>query len=136
MALAWSGDGKTIATSGEDRRVKLWHAGDVTERIVLESQPDVADALAFAADSKRLAAGRLDGTLAVYNADDGKPIAPVPPAKPELASIEPAGVQPAQTARLTVIGKNLSALTKVYVQRRPAHGRDRRGQRDCRSRHD
>ncbi len=100
VALAWSSDGKTIATSGEDRRVKLWHAGDVTERLVVEPQPDVADALAFSADSKRLAAGRLDGSLAVYNADDGKPIAPVPPAKPELASIEPAGVRPAQTAPL------------------------------------
>ncbi len=115
VALAWSGDGKTIATSGEDRRVKLWHAGDVTERIVLEPQPDVADALAFSADSKRIAVGRLDGSLAVYNADDGKPIAPVPPAKPELASIEPAGVQPAQSTQLTVRGKNLSTLTKVTL---------------------
>ena len=46
----------------------------------------------------------LGNSLALYNPATGDPI---PPAKPELASLEPRGVQRGQTTRIKLSGKNL-----------------------------
>lgn len=61
-------DGKRIITSGEDRQVKLWDAETLEEQHVLERQSDWPMALALSPDGKRLAVGRYDGTLALYDA--------------------------------------------------------------------
>ena len=85
------------ATTGT---VKLWDAARCDRATWSWSRSPTGRRARVLCRQQALAAGRLDGSLAVYNAEDGKPIAPVPPAKPELASIEPAGVQPAQTTQL------------------------------------
>lgn len=104
IRLLYSPDGKTMVSSAEDRTVKTWSAAEMVERKLLEEQPDWAPALAFSPDSKLLAVGRLDGTLAFYESGSGKP---VPPAKPELTAVSPRGVQIGQSARLQLSGKNL-----------------------------
>ena len=110
VKLLFSPDGKSFVSSAEDRTVKLWNAATVVERQLLESQPDSAPALAFAPDSKTLAVGRLDGTLAFYDASSGKL---APPAKPELAAIEPRGLQRGVTRRVQLSGKNLLDVIRV-----------------------
>lgn len=108
--LAYSRDGKLLASTAEDRTVKIWDAESVVERLLLEPQSDWAVALAFAHDAKTLAVGRLDGALAYYEVATGKPAAP---AAPELARLEPRGLQRGVTTRVRLTGKNLLGVEKL-----------------------
>ncbi len=110
IALAWSPDGKQIASSAEDRTLKLWDAATLTERHALPLQPDWAAALAFSPDGKRLAVGRLDGTLAFYDTESAQPIAP---AKPELSGVTPPGFQFGTTTVARLTGKHLLGIEQV-----------------------
>jgi WD40 repeat protein len=65
LRLAFSTDGETLVSSADDRTIKLWDAREMHVRRVLEPQPDWASGLAFVGSSK-LAVGRLDGTLKLY----------------------------------------------------------------------
>ncbi|HEV3021164.1 MAG TPA: c-type cytochrome domain-containing protein, partial [Pirellulales bacterium] len=71
VALAYSRDGALLATSAEDRTVRVWDSQFVIERQSLESQPDWPLALAWGKDDHALLVGRLDGTLAIYDAATG-----------------------------------------------------------------
>jgi WD40 repeat protein/mono/diheme cytochrome c family protein len=113
VKLAYSPDGRTIVTSAEDRKVKLWRADTVEERKLLEPQPDVAAAVAFSPDSKTVSAGRLDGSLAIYNTADGTAVPPAAPAKPELAELLPRGVLRGGQSHIRLKGKNLGDVAKV-----------------------
>jgi WD40 repeat protein len=66
LALAWSPDGKTIVTASADgsirfRDPKLDLVG------VIDNQSDWVEALDISPDGTRLAAGRYNGTLSVYD---------------------------------------------------------------------
>jgi WD40 repeat protein len=125
LNLIFSADGSLIASSAADRTVKLWSASDLTERHLLEPQPDWTPALALVGESQ-LALGRLDGSLAFYDAATGKP-APPPkpaagmkpmkkpamPAAPAITRIEPGGLQSGTTANLRLTGKNLAGIKAV-----------------------
>lgn len=110
IKLAYSPDGKQLASVAEDRTLQLFAAGDLAELRSLEAQPDWAPAVAFAPDSKRLFVGRADGSFALYDATNGEP---VPPAKPELASIEPRAAQRGTPTRITLVGKSLLGASAV-----------------------
>jgi tricorn protease-like protein len=66
LRLAFSADGETLVSSADDRTIKLWDVKEMRVRRVLEPQPDWAPGLAFVGNS-RLAVGRLDGTLKLYD---------------------------------------------------------------------
>ena len=121
LRLAISADGKTLVSSASDKTVKVWNAADVSEKLVLEKQTDWPQALAFA-NKTQFAAGRLDGTLGVYDAATGKAVMPPPPLKADITKIEPRGAQIAGTRPVTVTGKNLTAATKVMFSNPGIHG--------------
>jgi WD40 repeat protein len=82
VRLLYTPDGSRIATAGEDRAIKLWHSGSLTETRVLPKQPDWPLALALSPDGRRLAAGRYDGSLSLYDLATGRVIAAWSPSRP------------------------------------------------------
>ena len=110
LNLLYSSDGKTLLSSADDGTVKLWEAATITEKLLLEPQPDQAPALAFANENKAIVVGRLDGTLEIYDAASGQRV-PLP--APEISRIEPRGIQRGTTLTVKLIGKHLMALTNA-----------------------
>jgi hypothetical protein len=115
LRVVVSANGKWIATSGDDRAVKLWDAADLHPLTALPMQPDWPSALAFVGGDQSLAVGRLDGSVALYDVKTGKAITPPKPAKPELTGLEPRGIQRGTTIKAKLTGKNLSAADGVVV---------------------
>jgi len=125
LNLAFSPDGKVIASTASDKTAKLWNSADLSERRVLETQPDWPPGLAVV-DGGKVALGRLDGTFAIYEVATGQPVAPVKPAatmkpaakpaapaKPEITRLEPRGVQSGAVTKLKIVGKQLAGLKEA-----------------------
>ncbi len=113
LRLAYSPDGRTVASSANDRTVKIFDAAGLRPRLTLEPQPDWPTALAFVGN-EILAVGRADGSLAFYQAADGKAVAPP---KPELTRPSPRGVERGTTTQVRLEGKNLEQVTTVSLYR-------------------
>ena len=72
LRLVFSADGKQLLSSAEDRSVKLWDAIELKEKLSLEPQSDWCAGLALAVDDTMIVVGRLNGSLAFYEAKNGK----------------------------------------------------------------
>jgi WD40 repeat protein len=112
LRIGFSADGKTLFSSGEDRQVKLWDAETVEERRLLEMQPDWSSAVAFILNDKGLTVGRLDGSLAFYDVQNGSMLKPP---RPEIARFEPRGIQRGNWTKVKVVGKNFRSPVSVRV---------------------
>jgi WD40 repeat protein len=72
-ALAFSPDGKTLATAGYDRVIKLWNVAAPSQPIrTLTDHSDAVYSLAWHKDGKLLASGSADRTVKVWDAATGK----------------------------------------------------------------
>jgi mono/diheme cytochrome c family protein len=125
LNLIYSADGKILVSTAADKTVKVWDAASLTEKQVLEAQPDWSPALTLL-DAGLLAIGRLDGSLGYYDTATGKLAAaamaaparkagakPAMAAKPEILRLSPGGVPSGATTAVTLTGKNLAGLTQV-----------------------
>jgi WD40 repeat protein len=77
--VAFSPDGKTLATSSNDKSIKLWDVSDnlpTGERATLEGHTGLPGSLAFSPDGKILAsAGASDESVRLWNGKTGKLLA-------------------------------------------------------------
>jgi WD40 repeat protein len=69
-ALAFAGDGKTLATVGDDRLLKLWDltVNPIRQRFVSRSFSGKLQAVAYSPDAKVVATGGADGTVKLWDA--------------------------------------------------------------------
>jgi WD40 repeat protein len=70
--LAFSPDGKRIASGGEDRVVRVWDAVDGRELLTMKGHSSPIETVKFSPDGKTLASGGDDRTVKIWDARGGK----------------------------------------------------------------
>src|SRR4051812_40191536 len=66
--LAYSPDGRYLASASEDRTVRVWDLATGAERAALIGHSDWARAVAFSPDGKELLSGGWDNVVYLWNA--------------------------------------------------------------------
>ena len=67
LALVWIPNGKMIVTSSSDGSIRFRDAATLDPLRVIDHQPDWVQALSISPDGTRLAAGRYNGSLTLYD---------------------------------------------------------------------
>jgi WD40 repeat protein len=92
MSLAFSPDGRVLASGGAADGIKLWDVETGREVMCLRTENQKVVALEFAGDGRRLIAARPRGIVQVWKVDDGREEAALK-GRPDLeyATISPDG---------------------------------------------
>jgi len=101
LSVAFSSDGKAIASASRDGTVKLWQAEDGQELLTFRGHDDEVYSLAFSPDAKTIASVSRDGTVKLWQAADGQEILTLKGHDDEVLSVafSPDGKTIASTSR-------------------------------------
>ncbi len=103
-AIAWSPDGKTLATAGFDNTVRLWDAATRKEIKKYEGHTKLVLAVAVAPDGKHILSGSQDNTAKIWDYPTSGPVKTFAghPAGLEALAVKPDGKQFAAAAGKSV----------------------------------
>jgi hypothetical protein len=74
-SVAWSPDGRRLASGANDQTVRVWDATSGTELACLQGHTDFVTSVAWSPDGRRLASGAEDQTVRVWDATSGAELA-------------------------------------------------------------
>jgi len=73
-AVAWSPNGRYIASAGADTTVQVWHATTGRKTLIYRGHPRIVTAVAWSPDGKYLASASYDQTVQVWDAFTGEEV--------------------------------------------------------------
>jgi WD40 repeat protein len=71
--IAWSPDGRILASPSNDRTIRLWDTESGEPRCTLEGHTKVVNSVAWSPDGRTLASVSLDRTIRLWDAKSGEP---------------------------------------------------------------
>jgi WD40 repeat protein len=72
LNIAWSPDGKKIASASADKTVQVWNATSKTPTLIYRNHARAVSAVAWSPDGSRIVSGSWDTTVQVWNVQTGR----------------------------------------------------------------